>query len=152
MSISPRTRQRSAISCRYLVYTLPNGRQIRLPLLHIRLSHNNQSLTTIALIDSGATTTFIPLELAQILALPTEHQETAVGAGGTFTNTIRKVNLALLKGKTPFAKFTDLPVYVPTETGRIPYAILGRDAIFRKFDITFRENQQRTVLRGSKKQ
>lgn len=36
---------------------------------------------------------------------------------------------------------------VPTEEKRIPYVILGRDSVFRTYDITFRENAQRTVFR-----
>jgi len=119
-------------------------------MLHIRLSHDDQSLTTIGLIDSGSTTTFVPLELAEILSLPIEEEASAVGAGGSFNNTIRKVNITLLKGRTAFAKFRGFPAYVPLEEGRVPYVVLGRDSVFRKFDITFRENQQRFILRGSK--
>jgi hypothetical protein len=145
-----RRKRRSAITCKYLSYQLPNGGHIRLPLLHIRLSHEDQSLTTIALIDSGSTTTFVPLELAEILSLPIEKEASAVGAGGSFNNTIRKVNISLLKGRTTFAKFGGFSAYVPLEEGRVPYVVLGRDSVFRKFDITFRENQQRFILRGSK--
>ena len=129
---------------------MPNGGQIRLPMLHIRLSHGNQSLTSIGLIDSGSTSTFVPLELAEILSLPVEKQASAVGAGGSFNNTIRKVDITLLKGKTVCAKFRDFPTYVPLEEGRVPYVVLGRDSIFQKFDITFRENQQKFILSGSK--
>jgi len=119
-------------------------------MLHVRLAHVDQSLSTIGLIDSGSTTTFVPLELAEILSLPIEKEASAVGAGGSFSNTIRKVDITLLKGRTSFAKFGKFPVYVPTDEGRVPYVVLGRDSIFRKFDVTFRERQQRFILRGSK--
>jgi hypothetical protein len=119
-------------------------------MLHVRLSHGDSSFTTIGLIDSGSTTTFIPFELAEILSLPIEKEESAVGAGGSFDNTIRKVNIALLKGRTPFANFRNFPAYVPKEEGRVPYVVLGRDSVFRKFDITLRENQQKFVLRFPK--
>jgi hypothetical protein len=121
---------------------------IRLPLLHVRLSHADASLRTIGLVDSGSTTTFIPLELAEMLSLPIEKEEQAVGAGGRFQNTIRKVNISLLKGvRTPVATFRNFPAYVPTEEDRIPYVVLGRDSIFRKFDVIFRERQQRVLLK-----
>jgi hypothetical protein len=111
---------------------------------------SSESLTTIGLVDSGSNVTFVPLELADILSLPIEREDSAVGAGGTFNNTIRKVNIRLLKGNTSFASFPNFPVYVPMDQGRVPYVVLGRDSIFSKFDITFRENKQRFVLRGSK--
>lgn len=122
-----------------------------MPMLHVRLSHGDLSLGTIGLVDSGSTTTFVPLELAEILSLPIERESSAVGAGGSFNNTIRRVDVSLLKGSTVFAKFPDFPAYVPTDVGRVPYVVLGRDSIFRKFDITFRENQKRFILRGSKR-
>jgi len=120
-------------------------------MLHARLKHGDLSLTTIGLVDSGSTTTFVPLELAEILSLPIEREDSAVGAGGSFNNTIRKVDIILLKGNTPFSKILNFPVYVPVEEGRIPYVVLGRDSIFGKFDITFRENKQRFILRGPKR-
>jgi len=145
-----RRRLRSAVNCKYLSYTLPDGGKIHLPMVHIRLSISSESLTTIGLVDSGSNVTFVPLELADILSLPIEREDSAVGAGGTFNNTIRKVNIRLLKGNTSFASFPNFPVYVPMDQGRVPYVVLGRDSIFSKFDITFRENKQRFVLRGSK--
>jgi len=120
-------------------------------MLHIRLSHGDLSLSTIGLVDSGSTTTFLPLELADILSLPIEREDSAVGAGGTFRNTIRKVDIRLLKGNTPFFKFDGFPTYVPLEEGRVPYVVLGRDSIFRAFDIIFRETQQKFILRGAQK-
>jgi hypothetical protein len=78
-------------------------------------------------------------------------QETAVGAGGKFENTIRNVTIQILRGRGVVAEFPDFPVYVPTEQDRIPYVVLGRDSIFRKFDITFRENLRRFVMKTPKK-
>jgi hypothetical protein len=123
---------------------------IRLPLLHIRLSVKESSLRTIGLVDSGSTSTFIPLEIAEMLSMPIEKEESAVGAGGKFQNTIRRVDITILKGFYPVAKFSNFPAYVPTELDRIPYVVLGRDSIFRKFDIVFREKMQRVLLKAPK--
>jgi hypothetical protein len=101
-----------------------------------------QSLRTIGLVDSGSTTTFIPMELADMLSIPVEKQAQAVGAGGQFQNTIRKVNITILKGTNPIVHFNNFPAYVPTEADRIPYVVLGRDSLFRKFDVTFREDNK----------
>ena len=69
---------------RYIAYTV-DGQHQRLPLLHIRLIGNTASLTTIALVDSGATVTFIPPELAEAVGLQKMREnESAIGAGGAF--------------------------------------------------------------------
>jgi hypothetical protein len=120
-------------------------------LLHIRLSCNKEGLRTIGLVDSGSTTTFVPLELAEMLSAPTERAEQAVGAGGTFQNTIRKLTISILRGRTPIITFQNLSVYVPTEEDRIPYVVLGRDSIFKKVDVLFRERIQRFYLRTPKR-
>jgi hypothetical protein len=120
-------------------------------MLHIRLSCNKESLRTIGLVDSGSTTTFVPLELAEMLSAPIEKEEKALGAGGSFQNTIRKLTISILKGKNSVLTFPDFPVYVPTEEDRIPYVVLGRDSIFRKVDVLFRERLQRVYLRTPKR-
>lgn len=86
-----------------------------------------------------------------MLSLPIEKEDYAVGAGGKFQNTLRKVNISILKGTTPIHTFRDFLTYVPTEPDRIPYAVLGRDSVFREFDIIFRENLQRVLLKEPKK-
>ena len=86
-----------------------------------------------------------------MLSAPIEREEQAVGAGGRFQNTIRKLTVSILKGRNPVITFSNLPVYVPTEEDRIPYVVLGRDSIFRKVDVLFRERMQRFYLRTPKK-
>ncbi len=143
---------KTILSCKYLSYKLTTRNPpviIHLPLLHIRLSGSHGSLTTIALVDSGSTTTFVPLELAEMLSLPIHKEEEAVGAGGKFQNTIRNVKISILNARKPIWT-VDAQVYVPTQPDRIPYVVLGRDYIFRKYDILFRENQQRLFLKAPK--
>jgi hypothetical protein len=86
-----------------------------------------------------------------MLSAPTEREEQAVGAGGRFQNTIRKLDISILKGRDPVVTFKNFAVYVPTEIDRIPYVVLGRDSIFRKVDVLFRERIQRFYLRTPKK-
>jgi hypothetical protein len=102
--------------------------------------------------DSGSTTTFVPTEIAEILGykLDTEHMEPAVGAGGEFSTGIFQVTIETLKGGNPIAEFKDWKTLVPSNPNAIPYVILGRDSIFMKFDITFRERMRRTILRPPK--
>ena len=142
--------RKGAFTCKYLTfYDSRLKRLFRLPLVHIRVKHNNLSFRTDALIDSGATATFIPLEIAEILGMtiPKEVHD-AVGAGGTFSTYHTKINLIeIFKGSQIFCELNDIIVAVPATQGAIPHTILGRDTIFQKNDITFRERRQHTIFR-----
>jgi len=139
---------------RYLRYRHPSiSDSMRLPLLQARLSTEVTSFMTLALVDSGATCSFLPTDLAEILGLQPDpaSTHTAVGAGGEFRTVDFRVTIELMKGGRAFADFKNWPVLVPINRLAIPYMILGRDSVFRRFDVTFRELAQRTILRPPKK-
>lgn len=110
------------------------------------------SLRTTALVDSGSSVTLIETEIAQALGLRPEGEKTATGAGGKFQNWTTTIDYEVLKGGRIACELKGIESYVPKEVGRIPYCILGRDSIFERWDIQFRERQQRMVLRLPKKQ
>jgi hypothetical protein len=144
---------KGAIVNRYLSYYHPAlQRYFRLPFLHVRYHTATASFSTLALVDSGATDCFLPTDFAEILGLQINPAEAhpSIGAGGGFQSVVFKPTIELLKGGQPFAIFEDWPVHVPLNRDAIPYAILGRDSVFMKFDITFRERIQRTILRHAK--
>lgn len=119
-------------------------------MLHIRLIHGQKALKSVALIDSGATTNFIPRELAEILELDlSKIPKDAVGAGGAFSNIESRIEkLVLVKGiSSVYEEFTDLFTYVPVKMGTLPYMILGRDTLFHRFDIKFHERQEKVTLK-----
>jgi predicted aspartyl protease len=131
---------------RYLSYPV-EGDQQKLPLLHVRLIGNQGSLRTIALIDSGATVTFIPPELAEAIDLrPQQKGVPAIGAGGEFLNDICTFRLEILKGKEVVHRISG-EAHVPQDAERIPYVVLGRDYLFQDFDVTFREKRELVVLK-----
>lgn len=138
---------------RYLSYYHPIlQRTFRVPFLHVRLRTATGSLTTLGLVGSGATATFLPTDLAEILGLQIDPKiaKPSMGAGGGFDTVPFKVTIEIQKGGHEIAVFLDWPVLVPVNPTAIPYTILGRDSVFMKFDITFRERIQRTVLRAAK--
>jgi len=106
------------------------------------------SLETVGLVDTGATQSLIPREIAEVLMLEYEEGEGEVwGAGGVFTAQLAKLKkLVLLKNVTPFASFLEVKVLVPEREGILPYAILGRDYTFKRFDITFHEKRQKMTF------
>ncbi len=146
--------RRHSFSQRYLSYAVEiQGRTViqKFPFLHVRLIGPSTTFRTNALIDSGATTTFIPTGLAMgILGLNVvEPDQEATGAGGAFLNDICEFKLELLKGMEVMCKMEGR-AFVPKEEGRVPYVVLGRDILFGLYDITFRERRQMVVLRPAK--
>lgn len=156
MTFACKITHKGALVCRYLAYKLPDSDSfLRLPLVNIRLKSKTIGLKTVALVDSGATTTFIPTEFAEMLELekvPDKKNEiNAHGAGGHFQTWLTSVDeVEFIKGTSAVAEFKNMLALVPTNPDAIPYVVLGRDHIFRSFDITFREKKQRTIFRRSK--
>ena len=137
---------------KYLSYPF-EGEQIRLPLLHVRLKNrkNGLSLRTTGLVDSGATITFIPTDLADALDLERIGEEKSIGAGGEFdTWIIEGLIIEILKGSKVAVSLKGDDIQVPHNPDAIPYVILGRDLLFSIYDITFQENQLKTILKISK--
>ena len=142
-----------AITCSYLNFYDPRlKRNFRLPLVHIRIKHAETVFRTDALVDSGATGTFLPAELVDVLGIPLPKEtSSALGAGGEFSTHVTKIDLIqILKGTNSFCEFENKTVSVPTSAGKIPHVVLGRDSIFQCYDITFREKQEKTVYRRPK--
>ena len=110
--------------------------------------------TTTALLDSGATDTFIPYEMAEILDLIPENPrgidvETAGGSVGFFGAKLKK--LSILMGGKIFYEFPNIKILVPSDPSRdLPYVILGRNSVFKRFYITFKENIKKFVIHHHK--
>ena len=139
-----------SFSQRYLSY-IYHGSPIKIPAVHIKLiDHSGNSLKTFALGDSGATSSFMPREIAEIFEdiKTIEHSE-ATGAGGSFQTEIGVFAVQVIKGKKTYWSH-DVMFHIPLEEGRIPYVILGRDSIFQAYNITFREKDQKTIFRRIK--
>lgn len=119
-------------------------------MLHVRLAHNGTSFKTTALIDSGATTTFVPTPMAQTLGLDLSLRPSdAVGAGGTFKNIVTELQkVSLVKGRDSiFDEFENINVFVPVDENAIPYVVLGRDLLFQRYDILFEERNKKVILK-----
>ncbi len=133
---------------------MSTGQIVLLPLLQVELVSNTAQLTTIALLDSGATTSFIPYEIADILDLiPETPRSTDVVTAGGPANffPIKLERLSLLAGGMPFSDFRKFRALVPFDSERdLPYVLLGRDSVFKRFYITFKENIKKFVMEHHK--
>jgi hypothetical protein len=127
-------------------------RFVRIPLLHVHLKEK-YDVQTDALVDSGATATFIPYEIADVIGLLPETQEekdkavksevrAATSAFPTYV--LKLAELRVIKGVHVFDTFREMNVHVPrTEDIRLPYVVLGRNYLFKHFVITFHENRHK---------
>jgi hypothetical protein len=127
---------------------MPGGGTIELPFLDIRLiGPTGRSFITNALVDSGATTSFVPRNLAQLLGLTYSEPRTTYGAGGKFRTRTSSVTIQYLKNGVVKGTSADATVYVPFDDSSIPYSILGRNTVFRAYEILFLELGQEICLR-----
>ncbi len=70
------------------------------------------------------------------------------GAGGVFTAWKDHVDLIqVLKGGRAFCSMRHVPVQFPKNGGAVPYAVLGRDSIFQKCDVIFRERVHKVLFK-----
>ncbi len=119
-------------------------------MVNVILIHKGRDLKTVALVDSGTTSNFLPRELAEILDVDlTKKPKDAVGAGGKFSSIASLIGkYQLIKNKNAvFDEFVNLEVNVPVKEDTLPYMVLGRDSIFRRFDIIFMEMREKIILK-----
>lgn len=115
---------------------------------------DNREIRMLALVDSGADVSFIPLEIAQALRLDIDESEeqilTIAGIANVFQT---KVHVEIpRKGKLPIHVGMIHADVMPQESEHAPeYVILGRKDFFEKFEVTINENSQTIILRDTHK-
>lgn len=141
----------NVITCKYLPYHYGNKYRFY-PMVNVVIE-GKITVGGPALIDSGATNTFIPHCLADAIGIIPEKKDkikksSTMGASGKFETSIYRLNrLQVFKDNHIFETFQDLLVYVSDNVNDpLPYIVLGRDYIFKHFDITFHENSRKMIF------
>ena len=146
----PKFKNRANITLHYIDYPDPMvDFTYRLPLINVSLIHKNREFRTLALIDSGSSSDFLPMEIADYLGLNLAKKPTyAVGGGGIFSNATSLVGKCQLADNrnSVFDEFTNLEINVTLKPNTLPHMVLGRDSIFRRFDIKFMERNEKILL------
>ncbi len=142
----------NTISFRY-VKDKQDGKIIARPRLEMLLRNGDRVFRLVMLVDSGADTSFIPLEVAEILELKLGEVKTSRSASGPFETTSATCQVELVKGGKPIP-LGEMLFVIPTkkldDENITSYALLGRGPFFNYFDITFRENDGKLILRKPK--
>jgi hypothetical protein len=100
----------------------------------------------IALVDSGADTTIVPKDFAQMLGLKeSPYEDYTAGIGGKVN--VRSSNLTYVV-KGPRERYTiNAPCLVLQDLNSSIPIILGRNSFFEHFHVTFRQDQKKIVLK-----
>jgi predicted aspartyl protease len=102
-------------------------------------------LEILALVDSGADTTVVPKKLADALGLQLGEESETGGIGGKVK--ARKATFPFMVRKGREWHTLTIPALVlMDEAVNIP-VLLGRNGFFEQFDITFRQAQEKIVLK-----
>jgi hypothetical protein len=127
------------------------------PRVEVRLMNKDKSFKLAMLVDSGADVALIPLEVAEILELDLNSNDAieSSSASGKFQTIGRKVNAELIKGTRNIdlgLMYVRIPLQKSHENQSNGHALLGRSNFFKKFDVTFRENMFKLILKKPKKE
>ena len=111
------------------------------PVIRIELQSGDHLL---ALVDSGADISAIPLKIAQLLGLPLQVQDSqAQGVGGYVSTARTHIQLTIKDEKTEHE--IHLPISVILDDIDFPF-LLGRKGFFDKFVICFDETERKVML------
>jgi len=92
-----------------------DGRTIPRPRVEIRLTNGVKAFRIAMLVDSGADTSFIPKEVADILDLKLSDPKKSRSASGPFETANSKVSVELIKGNQKIS-LGEMPITVPLKS------------------------------------
>ena len=132
------------ITFKYKTVKRPDGSTVKTPSIPVTLKGKEQ-FDTIALIDSGADISAIPLDIAQILGLNLDADKSvAYGIGGKVDSIETKMNITVEKGHEHYSFFIPVKVIL----GKFDFPpLIGRLGFFNKFIISFDQERKRVSLK-----
>ncbi len=133
-----------AMIFRYKTIKRPDSTLVKSPSIPIELV-GKERFETIALLDSGADISSIPLSIAEILRLDLSEKKThAYGIGGMVDSIQTKMNILIEKGHEHYN--FQIPVKVILGDYDFP-VLLGRMGFFDKFVISFNQDKEKVSLK-----
>ncbi len=133
-----------SLSFRYKAVKRPDSTIVKTPSIPIIL-HGTEPFNTLALLDSGADMSVLPLPIAEILGLDMSGEKLpAYGIGGIVESVQTKVVVTIEKGHEHY-NFS-LPVKIVLGKYDFPM-LLGRAGFFDRFIITFYHAGEKIVLK-----
>lgn len=125
------------------------GKVVFRPKIEVALKNKGKAIRLVMLVDSGADTSFLPLEVAELLELKlSEKTHISRSASGPFETKHALVQAEIRRdARLPIGTLrVTVPVSKMDEKYAMNYALLGRDPFFKKFDVPFRDGSRKLVL------
>lgn len=136
------------LSFKYKTVNRPDGTKVKTPSIPIIFS-GKESFESVALIDSGADISAMPLSIAEILGLDlSAEKSSAYGVGGKVETIETKTKITIEKGHEKYSFY--IPVKVILENYDFPI-LLGRLGFFNEFVITFDQHKEKVSLKKNGK-
>lgn len=136
-----------AITFRYANVPRPDGTLRHAPYVPIYIQDKKgKQIRIVSLIDSGADDTVVPKDLAILLGLSEKGNETeTAGIGGRVRVKESRLSLSV-RGEHEQYSF-EIPVLILQDENINVPLLLGRHGFFEHFHITFKQDQQKIVLK-----
>ena len=141
-----------SITFRYLHIRRKDGTLKEAPYIPVFLRNKDNKLIRLAgLLDSGADNTIVPEDLAKILGLKEEKnsEDETKGIGGKVRTAKSRLHLRVKNERESY--ILEIPVLILKDDSSNVPLLLGRQGFFEHFDITFRQNEKKIVLKKANK-
>lgn len=135
-----------SIIYRYVHVPRPDGTLRHAPFIPVFVTNKfGRTMEIIALIDSGADTTVIPKDLAELLGLKEEDSTETGGIGGNVE--VKKSRLSF-RIKGPRENYPlEVPALILQDKNEDVPLLLGRHGFFEQFHITFKQDEEKIILK-----
>jgi hypothetical protein len=136
-----------SIIYRYVHVPRKDGTLRHAPFIPILVKNKfGQTMEVVGLLDSGADNTVVPKDLAELLGLKEKEKVSETGGIGGNINVKESRLRFRLKGSHESYSL-DVPALVLQDSSADVPLLLGRHGFFENFHITFKQDEQKIVLK-----
>jgi predicted aspartyl protease len=123
-----------------------DGPPRKTPTIPVTFIGPEESIDIIAILDSGADISVLPMEVGELLGLDlTKNRSPCSGIGGEVDTAENQVRVRISQGHENYT--FAIPVKVVLDPNASIPVLIGRDGFFEKFEITFDEKRERISLK-----
>jgi predicted aspartyl protease len=123
-----------------------DGPPRKTPTIPVTFIGPSDSIDIVAILDSGADISVLPLEVGEQLGLDlTKNRSPCGGIGGEVETAEDHVRVKIVQGHENYT--FDIPVKVVLDPKSSIPVLIGREGFFEEFEITFDERRERITLK-----
>lgn len=123
-----------------------DGPPRKTPTIPVTFIDPDESIDIVAILDSGADISVLPLEVGEQLGLDlTKNRSPCGGIGGEVDTAEDHIRIRIAQGHENYT--FDIPVKVVLDPNSNIPALIGREGFFEEFEITFDERRERISLK-----